>query len=183
MNPYIKLFLLLLCTTLLIVIHDRAFSIMFSLTIIFFCIYSISNISSRIKPILLVSCMVILFQLLGNFSAPIGERFFLGIISSCRLMALSLLVFLFSQTTSVSEIIKIFAFLPYSLRLMMTISFSLIPVIMHEVDVIRIAQQSRGLEGNGIYAWKRFLPIIVPLLNRTLTRAQQIAIVLETRGY
>jgi energy-coupling factor transporter transmembrane protein EcfT len=135
------------------------------------------NVKSRLVAIIGVSALVILFQLIVNSTVPIYERLLIGSLTTLRLVSLSLLVFIFTETTSPSSIVSALSFLPNNVTLMLTISFSLIPAILQEVSAIRIAQQARGAHSGSI------IPVLVPLLNRTLTRAEHIAIVLQTRGF
>jgi len=136
----------------------------------------------RLNPILAVGLFVILFQLLFATSTPVVNRLLVGLIQALRLISLSTVVFVFTQTSSVSEVVSALSFLPRKVTLMLTISFTLIPAILKEIDAIRIAQQARGFAPKGINIIKSVFPVLIPLLNRTLTRAEHIAIVLETRG-
>ena len=97
-------------------------------------------------------------------------------------MTLSLLVFLFSQTTSPSSLMHSLSFLPTKFRLVFTISLSLIPILIREAGGIRRAQESRGLTPQWKHPFGSVIPLIVPLLHRTLTRAEHIAMVLQVRG-
>jgi len=134
------------------------------------------NLKSRLTAIIGVSAFVVVFQLILNGSVSVAERLLLGVASALRLISLSFLVLLFTETTSPSAIVAALSFLPNNISLMLTISFSLIPAILQEISAIRIAQQARGLHKGSI------IPVLVPLLNRTLTRAEHIAVVLQTRG-
>jgi len=135
------------------------------------------HLKSRITAIIGVSAFVIVFQLLFNGSVAIQQRLLIGSLTAFRLISLSLLVLLFTETTSPTSIVAVLSFLPKNINLMLTISFSLIPAILQEISAIQIAQQARGLRKGSI------IPVLVPLLNRTLTRAEHIAIVLQTRGF
>jgi energy-coupling factor transporter transmembrane protein EcfT len=73
--------------------------------------------------------------------------------------------------------------LPKKLCLMLTISFALIPAILRESSMIRMVQQTRGLDTKGVKVVSGILALIIPLLSRTLLRAEHIAMTLETRGY
>lgn len=137
----------------------------------------------RLHPILFIGLFVVGYQLLFRTTVPVQIRAFEGVIQAFRLISLSLLVFVFTQTTSVSEIVSALSFLPRSVCLLLTISFALIPAILREITTIRIAQQARGFAPKGINVVRSVFPVLIPLLNRTLTRAERIAIVLETRGF
>ncbi len=181
----LKLLLLLATTSTLILIRNPNISLTISVLITVIVISTIKrqNIANRIKPLLAICCLAIVSQLLGNHLASLTDRLLLGIAHATKLLALSLLVFQFTQTTSANSLVRVFSFLPPKIVLLLTISFSLVPVMIREIDAIQIAQKSKGLQFQGLQAWRSFIPVIVPLLNRTLTRAQQIAIVLEIRGF
>ncbi|MBU1500289.1 energy-coupling factor transporter transmembrane protein EcfT, partial [Patescibacteria group bacterium] len=70
-----------------------------------------------------------------------------------------------------------FNFLPKTFNFMLTITFSLIPVIFQEAKTIILLQKCRG------YHSLNPLPIIIPLLHRTLKRSEQIALTMASRGY
>lgn len=181
----IKLLFLILFSTLMI--FFRNLCVIFSITIIIILISILKlnflRVKNRLIPLFFVALLIIIFQLLFGLDSSLYLRLFQGFTAALRLLSLSLLVFLFTETTSITEIVAVFSFLPPKLNLMITISFSLIPVILKEISIIRVAQQSRGLPLKGISMFRSLFPILIPLLSRTLTRAEQIAIVLQTRGF
>lgn len=181
----LKLLGLLACSTSVLFIRDIRVSIVIAAVITGFSLFSseLSRMRERIVPILTICAFVIIFQLIWNGQVSFLQRIYLGLASSARLLALSLLVFLFTQTTSVSRIIEALSFLPGNVRLMITISFALIPAIMQETKAIRMAQQARGFRHQGIHIMRSLLPLLIPLLNRTLSRAEHIAMIMEARGY
>ncbi len=181
----IKLICLLFCSTAMIIFRSPLVILGIFVVVTFISIIRSSRIQvkTRLLSLGVVSASVIIFQVVCNGSVSMQERLLLGSESALRIMTLSLLVFLFTETTSVSEIMSAFSFLPQKMRLMMTISFSLIPVITREIHTIRIAQQARGFQPRGVHVVRTVFPIIIPLLYRTLARAEHIAMVLETRGF
>jgi energy-coupling factor transport system permease protein len=145
-------------------------------------LWPLEVLKKRLMPLVYVLIAIVIFHLVSG-SDSIRVRLLTGFIFGTKILLLSLLVFVFTQTTSVSSIVQLFWFVPKHVRLMISMSFALVPVILSEIDYIRVAQLSRGLVSSGIYAWRAIIPILVPILNRTLTRAEQLAIVLESRGY
>jgi energy-coupling factor transporter transmembrane protein EcfT len=174
-----KFLCLLICSTGILFIRDAWF-----VTGVLICIGMVSYVSSgqkkfvqRITPLLTVCIFIMVFQLVGNAGLSLVGRLIAGYISGARILSLSLLVFLFTEMTSVYKIVEALSFLPSTLQLLITISFALIPTIMSEIGVIKRAQQSRGYQSRSIF------PILIPLVSRTLGRAEHIAIVIQTRGY
>lgn len=181
----LKLMLLLCSSTALIYIHSVIFttSVFLLLTIVSLCIKSLSKAVKRFVSICLVASLVILFQLVFNSSVPLLNRLTIGILAALRIISLSLLVFIFVETTSVSDIARAFSFLPKQLSLLLTISLALIPAILLESQSIRLAQQARGYSMKKWNIMRGLVPLVIPLLSRTLVRAEHIAITLESRGY
>ncbi len=180
-----KLLLLLAASTAIMYLHSPLMIIIFAFLVGVLSTLTKSRGSrrSRYISIAVVTLFIMIFQLLFNGSLPLAARIVTGFIASLRIISLSLMVFLFTETTSVSDIVQALSFLPKTICLMLTISFALIPAILRESAMIRMAQQTRGLETGGFKRVSSFLALIVPLLSRTLLRAEHIAMTLETRGY
>jgi len=180
-----KFALLLGLTTVMILLHSFILILCVSVGLILLSLILSpkTNLKSRFVSIGFVAVLVILFQVAFNFALPVPVRFFVGSLVAARLIAMSLAVFLFTETTSVSEIVAALSFLPRKICLMLTISLALLPTIIHETQMIRIAQQARGFRTNNLNPIRTFLPMIIPLLHRTLTRAEHIATMLEIKGF
>jgi energy-coupling factor transporter transmembrane protein EcfT len=181
----LKLLGLLACSTGILLIRDIRISVALAACIVGLCFVSrVKDVMrERLISILTVCAFVLVFQFVFNSGVSLSGRLLLGFASGARILALSLLVFLFTETTSVSQIISALSFLPGSVQLMMSISFALIPAIMQETKTIRMAQQARGFRSGGFHVFGSLLPLLIPLLNRTLARAEHIGIVMQARGY
>lgn len=152
--------LLLICLTSVTIFWPNLY-FLFCLFLLLIIFSPKSKLFSWLKPLIFISLIILLF---GNWQSVL------------KITTLSLLVFYYTATTSVSQIVKTFSFLPQSWQLMLTITLSLIPVIFAEAQKIKLIQISRG------YRNKNPLPLIIPLLHRTLSRAEQLALVIETRN-
>ncbi|PIP52710.1 hypothetical protein COX09_00100 [Candidatus Beckwithbacteria bacterium CG23_combo_of_CG06-09_8_20_14_all_47_9] len=162
MKPYLKLLTLILASSLIINLQDPTMqSVILAGLISFLGRKSWLRLRFLLWPLLII----IIFQLWSNLSLASGFR----------IANLSLLVFVYTETTSAREISQVFNWLPESLRLTLTITLNLIPIIFKEAQNIQIIQSSRGKK------LKQPLPLVIPLLHRTLQRSQQLAIILETR--
>ncbi len=159
------------------------------LFLIFLIVFAVSIISKNplIKKIILslfgIGIFIILFQLIFNTTTDLQARFNLGIKAMFKIFSLSLLTFIFVSNNSISTIIEIFSFLPKRIQLMLTITFSIIPIIISETQKIITIQKCRGYNAKSLNIFRSFIPVIIPLLHRSLRRTEQIAIILQTRGY
>lgn len=180
-----KLVILLCATTNLLLIKTWWIIVLFFTAVLGLALLLKSRnlLTLRFHPLIVMAFFIILFQLVFNYQVDLQTRFFLGGINAIKITALSLLAFIFTATTSLSSIIEILSFLPKSLLIALTISFGIIPAVLDEARKITLAQNARGLNTHTLNIFKSILPLIIPLLHRSLKRAEQIAMVLTTRGY
>ncbi|KUG04172.1 hypothetical protein ASZ90_018392 [hydrocarbon metagenome] len=74
----------------------------------------------------------------------------------------------------------------HELVMIMTISLRFIPVLLNESRRIRLAQISRGIDFREGPAWDRaqtYFAILVPLINASFQKANDLAEAMEARGY
>ncbi|MDZ7586126.1 MAG: energy-coupling factor transporter transmembrane component T [Patescibacteria group bacterium] len=175
----LKLISLILLSTSLIFINNLYFLILSLLIILLITFFktNFSAIKNRLVPLLFTVTLLIIFQLVFNSNQTSSLRFHQGLTAAIKILSLSLLVFLYTATTSINQISRAFNFLPKTFNFMLTITLSLIPVIFQEAKTIMLLQKSRG------YHSPNPLPIIIPLLHRTLRRSEQIALTMSSRGY
>lgn len=177
---------LLICFTWL-VIYSHNWQILFILLLLLILLSLLlkpkRQLVKRLKPLLLIGLTIILINLFFNMSFVPEDRLSKGILYAGKFVNLSLSVFIFTAITSPSEIVALFSFLPKQMTLALSITFSIIPVIMSEIDKITLIQKTRGHNFRSFNPKKSIFPLIVPLLHRTLKRGEQIGIVLLARGY
>lgn len=185
LNPKIAFIGWLFISTLIIFVKDIYLSSLFLIIILVLSAFTKTKrkLRERIYPLVSISLMVVFFQLIFNFSLDLSQRLIAGITAGEKIISLSLIVFIFTSLTSLSKIVEIFSFLPSSIQLMLTITFSLIPVILDESKKIMMVQLSKGHKMGKLNIFRNLPPIIVPLIHRSLKRAEQIGLVLEARGY
>lgn len=135
------------------------------------------------SSLFMIGISIIFIQLVFNTSIDISQRFNQGIVAVLKILSLSLMTFIFVTSNSISTIIEILSFLPKKFQLMLTITFSIIPVIISETQKIITIQKCHGYKIMRLNIFLSFIPIIIPLLHRSLRRTEQIAIILLTRGY
>lgn len=173
MKPYLKLLALAAATMLIINRQSVLFQVIMAAGL---SLGLGRRLRPRLKFIGLVPGFIILFQLIGNRAVPPGIRWQLGLLHSLKITNLSLAVLAYTSFTPAREIGQTWAFFGPRVRLLITLTLSLIPAILTEAQNIRLVQSSRGK--------RRLTPLalIIPLLHRTLQRAHQLTLVLETRS-
>src|SRR6266700_488648 len=107
--------------------------------------------SKRLKTILPVAILIMLFQLFFNTSMPILSRILLGYIAAARLVEISLSVLLFLTITSITELMQIFSFLPRNALLVIMMTWYFIPGVLRESEKINAVQKSRGMNINNLH--------------------------------
>lgn len=74
----------------------------------------------------------------------------------------------------------------HEIAMMMSIALRFIPTLIDETDKIMKAQKARGADfesGNLIRKTKALVPILIPLFVSAFTRADELAMAMEARGY
>jgi len=119
----------------------------------------------------------------------------LGALMTYRLLMIYLLAQLLTLTTSplqmtdaLERILKPFSRVgiqAHELAMIMTIALRFIPVFFEETDKIVKAQVSRGadFQSGWVKSARNLVSIIVPLFNRALRRADELALAMEARCY
>ncbi len=162
MKSWFKLISLILASTLIINLRELYWQALIAIAISFFLG---KKLWPRLKPLLPILLVILIFQtILSNAAA--------GLTAGLKIINLSLLVLIFTVFTPVKEISQMFGFLGPSAKLLITLTFSLVPIIIKEWQAISLVQKARGYK-----SWSP-LPVIVPLLHRTFRRAEQLALVL-----
>lgn len=100
-----------------------------------------------------------------------------------QIAILSQIIFLFARRTSLRRLLQSLSFIPSKLRLLLTITFSFIPVLLEEQEKISLVQKSRGLGNTFLSRLVSPLAIFVPLIHRVIQRSQSIATSIVARGY
>lgn len=181
----ISIVILFFLSTVILFVRQTEILFIFSLTIMSVGLYldRRHKLEDRIRPLFLVSALIILFQVIFNNALSIPSRLNQGLIASFKIFSLSMLVFILTTITSIKQIIDALSFIPRNIRLMIIITFSMIPAIFEESRKIMTVQNARGHNTKSINVIKSFIPFIIPLLHRTLKRAEHLSLSLESRGY
>lgn len=183
--PVIKIVLLCLLTTVLLYVNNHVFNIvLFVITVgLLLSIKKRIIIKKRIVPLVSTVVVLIIFHSLFNTAIPFSERLQAGLGAGIRLFTVSSLVFLYTVTASPSEIMMVFAFLPKLYQLLLTITLTTVPAIFEESEHITRVQKTRGLKVSRFNPLSHLLPVLLPLFHSIFARAEQLTIVMVTRGY
>jgi energy-coupling factor transporter transmembrane protein EcfT len=148
-----------------------------------YCTQSKRVVVQRLQTFAFIGISLLVFQLLLNQSVPIVVRFIYALRTTLQIASISQLIFLAVRYVSPSALIRSLGFLPRTWQLLLTMTFTFIPVLVQEQGNIQVAQRSRGL---GL-SWRSRLiaPIAsyVPLIHRILQRSETIGFTLLSRGF
>jgi energy-coupling factor transport system permease protein len=171
--------------------------------------YGLSGIKPAIPFIIILAILQLIFQ--GNvfsggtvfleygFILITSESIRLVIVSAVRFVEIILLSSVLTLSTSTTDLthaiqsllspLKKIKFPVHEISLIITIAIRFVPTFAIEMEKMMKAQASRGADfGSGewwriIQRTKDMLPIIIPLLNIALSRAEDLILAMESRCY
>jgi len=105
-----------------------------------------------------------------------------GAISSVFLINMIAVAMIFVYTTKPSKMVDALSWLraPPPLSFSFALALQFIPVFYREVKEVRLAQSARGAR---LTSAMSVFPLIVPVIHRAFTRARELSISLDTRGF
>lgn len=124
-----------------------------------------------------------------------AEGMQLGLFFSARLAAVVLIASLLTLTTTPMALtdglekllspLRRFGFPAHELAMMVSIALRFIPVLVEEADRLYKAQLARGADfgGNPLRRTRNLLPLLVPLFVSAFSRADRLALAMESRCY
>lgn len=135
-----------------------------------------------IKGLIPVFTVIVLLQtFLTNGFGYTPEGLMLGLYSVVRIFALTSIVFLLINTTRLSLIARSLSFLPFHIGFILTVAVSMIESLQKEAVQITTAQRARGHRA-GWNPIRTYLPVLLPLFARSITRAEKLAVAVQSRG-
>jgi energy-coupling factor transport system permease protein len=171
--------------------------------------YGLSGIKPAIPFIIILAILQLIFQ--GNvfsggtvfleygFILITSESIRLVIVSAVRFVEIILLSSVLTLSTSTTDLthaiqsllspLKKIKFPVHEISLIITIAIRFVPTFAIEMEKMMKAQASRGADfGSGewwriIQRTKDMLPIIIPLFNIALSRAEDLILAMESRCY
>jgi cobalt/nickel transport system permease protein/energy-coupling factor transport system permease protein len=188
MNPKVKLLLLISISIIMLLFPNPIVVIAVAAISVFIIFAKGRGLSMKfvawLKPLMLVFLLIVIlnsFTYSGfTFSIP-GLSF--GIIFAMRVFALVGMVFLFTQTTSMSRLAEAFDWLPGQFSFVFVLTLALVPKVTRLTGMIVNAQKSRGLNFRSLNIIRTYFPILVPLFAKTLGQSRYMALAMEARGF
>ncbi len=167
----------------------------FILTILLICQFSGVALLGIIMSIRRIFLLLVIVGLIQGFGAD-GFNLFAASAAMMRILAVFLIAGIYVTISSQSELtyfweacfrpLGLIGFPAREFALVMVISVRFFPVILGEIDRIRMAQIARGarLESNGLLASAAaIMPLMIPTLTQAIIRAGELALAMEARGY
>lgn len=113
-------------------------------------------------------------------------RFILIIFMSTLLTLTTTPLEIADATESLMKPLKVIKVPVHEIALMLSIALRFVPTLLDETTKIMNAQRSRGVdfsEGSLMQRIKAVIPLLIPLFVSALTRAEDLALAMEARGY
>lgn len=166
----------------------------FCLIIILLCLklkFDIFSLLSSVKKIWLLLLCVGLFQGFSGDSFNIWS----SLSAILKILAIYMTAKLYVLISSQNELLyfweicfkplSLFGISSQELALMMVIAIRFLPVLMGEIERIRIAQIARGakLSKNSIVSTVNMMPLLIPILVQSIMRADELSDAMLVRGY
>lgn len=152
-------------------------------------IFSIAIISKILKRMSRTLSYTLLFAvMIFLINIFVGYEWMNSLVIAVRFIAIVGSTSIFFLTTPPDElelVMKWFRF-PRDLIFAFVTAVRFVPVLMMDALQIMDAQKSRGLElqkGNIIYRFRRFIPILIPLIVDAVIRSGDLAEAMEARAY
>lgn len=145
----------------------------------------------RLLPIVYLGSIIILLHSLVNphnqhYIYFFGmEGFNYGLITALRLLDIVTVTQLFMLVNPLRNIITALSWIHPDLGTVFGLVLSILPVMREQMDVTLNAQIARGLR-IGKYPWQRikaYLAVMIPIVIKSMIRAQIMAQLLHVRGY
>lgn len=149
------------------------------------------HLLKRLLPIVYLVSVIILLHTLVNphnrhFILIFGlEGFYYGLITALRLLGIVTVTQIFMLLNPLRNIISALSWIHRDLGTVLGLVLSILPVIRQQMEVTLNVQMARGLRV-GKYPWQRiraYLAVMVPIIIKSMIRAQIMAQLLHVRGY
>lgn len=185
--------------------YEYAFVLILTIFSIYLSKIPTKKILKGLKPILPLIILTIIMNMLftkGEIVFELGiisitkEGLVLAAFMSTRIIFLIIFTSLLTLTTSpitlthgiegLLEPLKKIKVPAHEIAMMMSIALRFIPTLIEETDKIMKAQKARGADfesGNILKKTKSLIPILIPLFISAFTRADELAMAMEARGY
>lgn len=185
--------------------------IVFLVPLVFLIVtYSLAKVPFRyvfrgLKPVMILIIIAFLMNLFGTKGEAwihvykftiTHEGFRLAIKVSLRFIFLVTASSLMTYTTTSNNLakgleslmkpLKLVKFPVHDIATMISIALRFIPILVNELDKIRLAQRARGVdfdEGNTFVRIKKMIPLIIPLFASAMKKANEIAQAMDSRCY
>jgi len=110
------------------------------------------------------------------------EGFFLGLVITCRIAALMIILPVFTETTPPFKISAGLCALGLNYRAayIITAAFNLIPLFKNEALLIMEAQKLRGLKS---YGFRAYAGLLIPLMLCAMRKAQNSSVSMDSRAF
>lgn len=196
LNPMVKGFLVMLVILLFSFLRHGPFVLLALLLLVLFsAVLSKTALLDIFISIKQIWFLLVVAALVQGFSNA-GFNYFLAFEAVLRILGIFITAGIYVSVTSQSELtffcegcfwpLGLIGLNARELALVMVIAVRFFPVILSEIERIRISQIARGASFKGqklTLSARALMPLLIPTLTMAITRANELALAMEARGY
>lgn len=135
-----------------------------------------------------IASLFIFAGLLAGMQYVINQDTALAMVTASKMIAMTLVFFILLATTRMQDLsaaLVVQCHVPYEYAFMLTAALRFIPDLLAESKAIQEAQACRGYspQGNLLQRFFAYMAIIKPLVLKSVTRSETMALSLELRGF
>lgn len=182
--PITKIFMTLLVSAWAIFLKDWHYLVALALLEL----VALALSSMLYKQAKTVLSLVVFAAILGGIQWLVSGDWTSALIAGTRMLCMTLLFLMFLVTTKLQDLTAALVTqckLPYTYAFMFTAALRFVPDFMAESRAVQEAQSCRGMsmEGNFLKKCKSYATVIQPLLLKSLSKSENMALSLELRGF
>jgi energy-coupling factor transporter transmembrane protein EcfT len=142
------------------------------------------EVFGRVRFFATLFVSLLILHILFNFSLPLGVKLQTSLDTALQLGLISHIVFVGVRYVSISQIARLFGFLPKNLTLLLVLTVSFVKIMIPQSKAISIAQIARGQKKNGVnILFVGYVSLAVPFVHRVMMRGEQLGLSIVSRGY
>lgn len=140
------------------------------------------RVAQRVRFFATLFLFLFVFHVIFNRNSSLYTHFNSSLKTVLQIASISEMMLVLTGKISMSKFINGLFFLPQSMKMLITITFSFIPFLVEEQQKISLVQKSRGMGTTLQSKFTGIFSTIIPLIHRLFRRSEDLALVIDMRG-